>query len=113
MRYGVVDRPVEKAGRVRVDGNGSSWIDDEVTLMALVADALNEVPAWVASTGRAVYTWRYIDAELATLASSTTRIEGAHRNPDDEGTATITDHHEPRGRRTPRPRSASRGDAAE
>jgi len=52
-------------GGVRVDGNGSHWIDDEVNLMALVADALTDIPAWVANTGRAVYTWQNIDAELA------------------------------------------------
>jgi len=94
---------------VRVDGNGSHWIDDEVNLMALVADALTDIPAWVANTGRAVYTWQNIDAELAAPESLTTHVDGARWNPDDEEptpsptttsrvVAAPTDHGRARGR---------------
>jgi hypothetical protein len=67
-----------------VVGNGAHWIDDEVNLLALVADALTDIPAWIANTGRAVYTWQSIDAELATAESLTAHVYGARWNPDDE-----------------------------
>ena len=64
-----------------MDGNETHWIDDEDDLMVFVADALADVPAWVASGGRAVYPWQYIDAELAAVQALAMPVNGDQRDP--------------------------------
>lgn len=92
-----------------MDGSQSHWTDDDDDLMGLVADALADVPPWVASAGRAAYTWRSIDVELAALQVPTKRADCDSRDlGDDEPTApSATATHKPL-RGFPRPRPEAR-----
>ena len=48
-----------------MESDGLEWIHDEDELLRLVADALDEVPPYVAQAGRAAYTRHKPAAELA------------------------------------------------
>ncbi len=43
------------------------WWEDDDELLASLRDALHEMPAAIVDAGKAVFTWRTVDAELAAL----------------------------------------------